>query len=565
MIAELHDGTTLAVVGDPRAGTVTVTARALPPGKHTVRIEAFDTDGVAAEPLSVPLWVEDEPFSWDGAVLYQVVLDRFADEGGSVADPDAPPEAIGLRHGGNLAGLRQAVEDGYFAQLGVDALWISPLADTAEGTWPGADGHDYEGYHGYWPAAAREIEPAFGDEDELDALVLAAHDRGLRVLLDAVPNHVHTDHPYWTDRAGDDEFHGDDCICGTPDCPWDEYIETCWFTTYLADIDLRQGDLLQRQVDDVAWWVERFDLDGVRVDAVPMMPRSASRALVYELQRRLERGPSELYVVGETFTGARGWGSIQQYLGPHGLDGQFDFPVMWALRDALADETRTMAELGTALQESQLAWAGPDALMAPMLGNHDVTRFLSEAAGDTGHAWDAPPPPPDDDEPYRRLVMAQAIVLTSPGVPTIYYGDEIGVPGSGDPDNRRPMRFGDQLDEREGWTLDQVARIGRARQCLDALRRGEQAVLLADDDLLALLRHAGDAQPAVVVVNRADEPAERTIPIPESALGGETGDFVDVLSGQGVRVRHGATERLTVPPLSAMVLVPADSGCTGDP
>ena len=566
VVAELPDGTPVSVIPDPRAGSLTLTATSLPPGKHTLRVEASDSEGAAAEPLILPLWVEDEPFGWDDALLYQVVVDRFADADGSVIDPDAPPDAIGLRHGGDLWGLLTALEEGYFDALGVSALWISPMYLNPDGTWPGADGREYEGYHGYWPIAPREVDPRVGGEEALDELVASAHARGIRVLMDVVPNHVHTEHPYWTDRASDGEYNGDgDCVCGSADCPWDEYIDTCWFTPYLADLDLRQGDVLQRQVDDVAWWVERFDLDGVRVDAVPMMPRSATRALVHGLRSRFEQGPTELYIVGETFTGSTGWSSIQRYLGPYGLDGQFDFPVMWSLRSTLAHGEGSLVDLVNAIGESQHAWAGPEALMAPFVGNHDVTRFLSEAAGDTGHAWDDPPPPPTGDEPYRRLVLAQTVALTLPGVPTIYYGDEIGMPGSGDPDNRRPMRFGDQLSEHEAWTLEQVALVGQARACLPALRRGDWDWLLADDDVMASLRHVGDLAPALVLINRGAAAAERTIRIPVAAMGGESGEFIDIFSGQQVRIRHGATERLTVPALSAMVLVPADSGCAPVP
>ena len=81
VVAELPDGTPVSVIADPRSGSLTATATTLPPGKHTLRVEADDRDGVAAEPLVLPLWVEDEPFSWDDALLYQVVVDRFADAG----------------------------------------------------------------------------------------------------------------------------------------------------------------------------------------------------------------------------------------------------------------------------------------------------------------------------------------------------------------------------------------------------------------------------------------------------------------------------------------------------
>jgi len=297
------------------------------------------------------------------------------------------------------------------------------------------------------------------------------------------------------------------------------------------------------------------------VDAVPMMPRSAVRELVWELNHRFERGGEHLYVVGETFTGSSGWSSIQQSLGPFGLDGQFDFPLMWALRDALAHETRTMAELRDVIAESEAYWGPPGATMAPFAGNHDVTRFLSEAAGDSGQPWSDPPEAPAEEEPYRRLVLAQAVVLTLPGAPVLYYGDEFGLPGSGDPDNRRPMRFGSDLDEHESWALEQIRVLGRARSCLPALREGDWFDAHADEDVLAYARDAGDGAPALVVVNRSAEAVTRPFTIPGGVTIADASRMVDVLSEMETDVRWGATEYLTVPALTAMVLVPETSDC----
>jgi len=557
--ATLRDGTVLTV-GAQGDGRVSLTTTDLPPGKHTVRVEAADEDGVSPEPLILPMWVEDEPFTWDDALIYQVVVDRFATADGPVDDPGA--DARGLRHGGDLAGLLRVMQLDYFDDLGASALWVSPMVDNPDGRWPGADGREYEGYHGYWPIDSRAVEPEFGSEDDLDALIAEAHRRGIRVLLDVVPNHVHLEHPLYTEHADDDWFNGTgDCVCGTADCPWSDHIETCWFTEYLADLDLRDTDIARLQAQDVAWWIERYDLDGVRMDAVPMMPRSAVREIVWEIQRRFERGGADLYVVGETFTGSEGWASIQRTLGPFGLDGQFDFPVMWTLRDTLAHGNGSMVDVREAIREREAAWGPPGAVMAPFVGNHDVTRFLSEAAGDTGHRWDDPPEAPDDDSPYRRLVLAQTVALTLPGAPVIYYGDEFGMPGSGDPDNRRPMRFSGQLNDREAWTHDQIATLGRARACSAALRHGHLHEIFADDHVLAYGLDDGRGQPALVIVNRSTEPVTRPYTIPEAMRLDQPATLVDVFSGTEVVVEWGATGYVTIPAESAMVLLTAESGC----
>jgi glycosidase len=548
--ATLRDGTALTAVAE-RAGRVTVDGSGLPAGKHTVRVDAADRDGAPAERLVLPLWVEQAPFSWEGALVYQVVVDRFAGVDGPL---DAPP-APGHRAGGDLAGLLRAMQDGYFDRLGVSALWISPMVTNAQGAWPGS-GHEYEAYHGYWPVETRSVEPAFGTEDELDALVTEAHARGIRMLLDVVPNHFHTDHPLYAEHV-DDWFNGDgsDCVCGTAECPWGEAIETCWFTPYLADLDWTNPEVVRQQTDDIAWWVERFDLDGLRIDAVPMMPLSATREIVHELARRFERGPVGLHLMGETFSGPGGWGSIARYIGPDGLDGQFDFPIMWAAREALGHGDGSMVDLEETVATSEHAWGGSGAVMSPMVGNHDVWRFITDAAGHSGDAWTDPPPRPDDDAPYRRLVLAQALVLTLPGAPVIYQGDEFGLPGAGDPDNRRVMRFDEQLDAREAWALEQVATLGRTRSCLPSLRHGERAPVEADDDVLAYLRDADDGRPALVVLNRSEQTLTRSFPLPNQAFPSGT-ELVDVLGGATTTVDYGATGSIELAPLSAQLLVP---------
>jgi len=122
------------------------------------------------------------------------------------------------------------------------------------------------------------------------------------------------------------------------------------------------------------------------------------------------------------------------------------------------------------------------------------------------------------------------------------------------------MRFGDELSDDEAWTLQQVQALGQARSCLPALRRGGRETVVADEDLLAYVRDAGDGAPALVVINRG-EPVSRTFSIPEGALTRDDGTLLDVLSGTTVQVAYGATEEITVPALTAMVLVPDDSGC----
>src|SRR5205823_3468875 len=127
------------------------------------------------------------------------------------------------------------------------------------------------------------------------------------------------------------------------------------------------------------------------------------------------------------------------------------------------------------------------AVMSSILGNQDVPRFLSRAAGmvaadTTAQAWTAPPAAPTTDDPYDRMLLAFTFLLTQRGVPLLYYGDEIGMPGTGDPDNRRFMRFGTDLSTREQHLLDRVKIVAKARGTLPGLQRGARQTLLTDGD-----------------------------------------------------------------------------------
>ncbi|MFH1468087.1 MAG: alpha-amylase family glycosyl hydrolase [Pseudomonadota bacterium] len=534
--ARLLDGTPLRGTSRPATGRITVKASGLAPGKHTVQVQA----GGAS--LRVPLWVEERPWTWSDAVIYQVITDRFAGDDGPL--PTLPPDGPGGRAGGTFAGLTAALESGYFADLRVNVLWLSPVYANPTGWWEGIDGHLYEAYHGYWPASASAVEPAMGGEEELRALITAAHARGVRVLFDVVPNHVHEEHPWYTEHAAD-WFHRDpDCVCGDYTCPWHSDIESCWFTPYLPDLALEEPTVRREVMASTAAWGARFDVDGFRVDAVPMMPRAAVRELIWQLSA-LEQGPSRFYTLGETYTGAD-TGAIRANLGPFGLDGQFEFPVLWALRDYLAWGAADAAALEATIARSEAAWAGSGSVMAPFVGNHDMPRFLSEAAGqDTSDPWGHPPALPLDHAPFARLVAAQALVLTLPGAPVIFYGDEVGQPGASDPDCRRTMPF--DLTDEQAWTLARVQRLGQARACSLALRRGARVPILAEGPVYAHLRDAGDGAPALTVLNASTEARALTLTLPADLFLAHD-RFVDVLEGGAVALGPGRTLALDLPP-----------------
>jgi glycosidase len=526
--ATSRDGAILAVTSvDPASGEVVAEAAALARGKHTVTLRATDARGREAEAAVATVWIEDERWEPRDAIIYQVFLDRFRDEGGPLAPPARPSD----RAGGNLAGFRRALESGELEALGVNTVWLSPLYKNPTGDFAGNDGRSYTSYHGYWPIDWRALDERLATEAELDAFVKDAHGRGVRVLFDVVPNHVHEQHPWATEHP---DWFNEGCLCGQGACDWAKNIQTCWFAPYMPDLDWTKPEVARATTREVMWWMDRWDGDGLRIDAVPMMPRAATRRIAGAVRAKYAHPGTTPYVLGENFTGPGAFQSLRYDLGPFGLDGSFHFPLMWTLRQAIAEERAAMSEIDLTFRKGEEAWDGSGAVMGLFIGNHDVSRFASVSAGNAaGDAWE-PPPQPVDPIVYAKQRLGLAAVFTLPGAPVLYYGDEVGLAGRSDPDCRRVMPAEEELLPAQIATRDFARTIGRARACSKALRRGGLETLLAEDERLVYARaYEGDL--AIVVLNRRPS-LGGTVRLPAGA----PSELVDVLSGE--RVAGNAAE-----------------------
>jgi glycosidase len=528
--------------------------------KATLRF-GVSNDAGPAEELTLPVWIEDEgEWSWQDAVMYFAFTDRFADGADDHDEPLAcAPDHLANWKGGDWPGITQKIEEGYFDDLGVSVLWISPPYDNPDECMTGnVPGKQYTAYHGYFPVSLTAPEERFGTLDDLRALTAAAHARGIRVIADLVANHM-----YWS--AGDYQAHqGDGWFHDyTPCAPaWDKPIE-CWFQSYMPDWDHTVDPVVEMVTDSALHWAREADLDGFRVDAVKHMVHNFSRTLRWKLDRAFAHGTHRVYLVGETFMGEWGGGAgasetvIKEYVNAWELDGQFDFPMYWALLKATGRDEAGFDDLGQFLTESD-GYYGADSLMCSFIGNHDVPRFLSHAAGQIGdlwgngsaqQGWDDPPVQPTDAAAYLRTGLAFGLMMTLPEIPLIYYGDEIGLAGAGDPDNRRVMPWTGLSSEQE--TLrGAVQTLGALRRDLPALRRGDLSVTVSDMDLLVFERtHAGET--VVVAASRA--PVETPVEIPASGLGTAAEDRI---TGADVDVVNGVAS-LTLPPFGLAVLTAA--------
>jgi glycosidase len=542
------------------------------PTQPTAMDDAGDTNNVAVAitcpsdfTCSTPPVPPAGVFDWRDAVIYWVFVDRFFD-----GDPSnncnvagtSPAQYTSTNYlGGDWAGVTQKISAGYFADLGVNTLWITvPVqnADTVVGAGVlcnngscSADSYEYSAYHGYWPSDPTSVEKCFGTPSDLQTLVTTAHANKLKVLFDYAMVDIHTSSSVYINNPS---WFTPFCQCGDTNDGCSNYDDyKCWFAPYLAHFDFTNSSAARSySVNAALGLLQQYGNDAFRLDAIKQVDPSWLTALrplttTYENQVADGGSPQRFYMVGETYD-FDDMAYIRSFIddtipATTGLDGQFDFPLRYRIVQAvlLRDSSPMLApaipdgqpwvynQPGgmqglAAFMDFNDTFYPETAVMSTFIGNHDLPRSIhygeqtlpawlganvddALTANGSDNAWVNEPAPETDQAVFDRLANAFAVILTNKGAPLIYYGDEIGQPGAGDPDNRRMMPW-------SGYSAPQQSLYARVkaltaiRAAHPAMRRGTRMTLDVTADLWVyqLTTQPGDPTPDTiyVAINRSD-------------------------------------------------------------
>jgi len=559
-LVEMPDGSSREIPAMPDvSGHWKVPIQNLPP-LAWIRIMGIGADGAPAYPARARVGVDPKPGTdRHDDILYMALVDRMVDgDPSNNPQPDPKVEPPAQYFGGDLIGLRQLVEQGYFEKIGINTLWLSPVNQN-----PPTPFQEYKepkrwytGYHGYWPVSSTDVDPRFGGNDALDRLVKAAQAKNIRVLLDLVLAHVHKDHPIYQKHP--DWFGSLTLPDGTQNLRrWDNETQfTTWFEPFLPRFNYNQPKACEFLIQNAADWAEKYRLDGFRLDAVKHIPPRFWSEFRSGLRNRLPRaGEDSFYLVGETFMDRQG---INSFIGPNRLDGQFEFPLYDSLLATLGTQTTDFTVLEASASASDRVF-GPESTISPLLGNHDKSRFLAYADGDLPDrnepdesvvGWNKPPKV-DHPSSYAKLRLAFTFVLTSPGAPMIYYGDEMGMTGAQDPDNRRMLSRLDQRTAQEKAVVDHVSKLNSLRTAHPSLRYGSRRSLHADQNTYAVVRAYMNDR-VLILYNRSEKPQPLTLSVtPELP----EGTLTDQLGGLPKTVISNGKIKLVLPPISSSLLV----------
>lgn len=498
------------------------------------------------------------------SIMYFMMVDRFVDGN---ADNNHPTNDKGIlpianNLGGDISGITQKIEDGYFQQLGINTVWISPITTNAEGAWgfwkdktcekkntTKCVESKFSAYHGYWPTALRSVDNRFGTKDDLQELIEIAHDNNMNVILDYVAHHVHQDHPLYKQKPDwTTPLYLPDGTMNTE--KWDEHRLTTWFDTFLPTWDFSKPEVVDALSDTAMYWVENYELDGFRHDATKHISEDFWRALTKKIKAYKEKNPDRsIYQVGETYGSPE---LISSYISSGQMDAQFDFNLYDAAVDAFAKDETNFENLARVLNES-MHYYGSHHLMGNITGNQDRARFISYADGsvqfseDAKHAGWTRKIENKSEIGFKKLALLQAFLLTTPGIPCIYYGDEIGIPGGNDPDNRRMMYF-ENWNDNQQKLFETTSKLTKLRKENLALTYGDLFILQNDAKGLVFVRNYF-GKTALVILNKGSQPYQANVTLPE----GISASYLKALNGSAFESEE-QTISFTVAPNSFEVI-----------
>ena len=528
------------------------------PGTYSLRVNNGEGIAVAKFAIVAPLSPAGrfQGFSPDD-VIYLIMPDRFAN--GDTSNDD-PPVSRGMHdrsksryyHGGDFRGIIERLP--YLKDLGVTAIWLTPIYDNVNhlNERERYDNQAITDYHGYGAVDFYAVEEHFGSLDVFRELVDRAHALGIKVIQDQVANHTGPYHPWAKDPPTSTWFHGTESehVANTwrtwtlidPHAPAAAKRSTLdgWFAGILPDLNQDDPEVARYLIQNTLWWIGRTGIDGIRQDTVPYVPRRFWRDWSAAVHARYPG----FKIVGEVYDSDPALPSFFQggrarFDGiDSGLDSVFDFPLQDAIARVFAGKA-PLRELPKTLAHDSLY---PDpATLVTFLGLHDMPRFLHRPGATA-----------------ESLKQAFTFLLTTRGIPMIYYGDEVGMTGGDDPDNRRDFPGGWKEDtvgrtaEQEGL-LQTVRNLTRVRADTAALRQGTLVQLLVDDEAYAFARATAESR-VIVVFNHAASSARLHVPL--EPLGVPNGTRLEDLLGtsQPVEARQGAAD-IDLAPHSAAIYV----------
>ncbi|WP_148929260.1 alpha-amylase family glycosyl hydrolase [Paenibacillus methanolicus] len=459
-------------------------------------------------------------------VIYQIVTDRFLD-GNASNNPtgaayDATCSNMKLYCGGDWQGIVNKINDDYFSNMGVTALWISQPVENIFAV-VNYSGVNITSYHGYWARDYKKTNPAFGSMADFENLIAAAHAKGIKVVIDFAPNHTSPAMETNTAFADNGRLYNNGALIGGYTNDTAGYFHHNGGTNFsslengiyknmydLADFNLQNPTIDGYMKDAIKLWLDK-GIDGIRVDAVKHMPLGWQKNWMAAINDY-----KPVFTFGEWFLGANEVDAANHQFANESGMSLLDFRFGQKVRQVFRDGSDTMYGLDSMISGTQTAYEEVNDQVT-FIDNHDMDRFQVDGANG------------------RKLEQAIAFTLTSRGVPAIYYGTEQYMTGNGDPNNRKRMTSFSTTTT----AYNVIKKLAPLRKSNPAIAYGTTQQKWINNDVYVYERKFGN-NVAVVAINRNSTTAASIAGLTTSLPAGTYADALGgTLNGNSLTVGSG--------------------------
>ncbi len=461
-----------------------------------VLADGIDSFSYVIDKYPKPEWIHS-------TIIYQIFVDRFWPGENSSWLPSQNPADF---HGGTLRGITEKLD--YIEELGVNCIWLSPIFPSPS-------------HHGYNATDLFSLEPRIGTLEDLKELVTRAHERGIRILLDFVANHISDKHPIFQDAYSNKESPYYDWFTWLE---WPNEYQTFFGVQELPELNLNNPDARQYIIDAAVYWINECQIDGFRLD----FAHGPDLDFWSAFRHATKRANPDIWLFGEVIETAE----LQKAFDGK-LDGTLDFLLIQALRGAFAFGSWDMEKFDAFLASHE-SFFDKGFSRPSFLDNHDTNRFLWVVKGNTS-----------------KLQVAALCQFTLSGPPITYYGTEVGLSqdreiwredGGFLEESRLPMLWDGEQDKS---LLDYYRMLVRFRKAHPVLLKGDRKTLHvnAGKGTYAYSRK-DESEELIVVLNNSDNARAVTI---------ETDLQEDLINHRSYPRKNGIVE-IELDPYSGAVL-----------
>ena len=465
-------------------------------------------------------------------VVYLIMSDRFVDgDPSNNSTPDTREKADKKnpngRFGGDIQGIINSLD--HIEKLGCTAIWPTPMLGDDEEAWS---------YHGYACSDYYHIDPRYGSNSLYAKMVQEAHKKGLKILMDMVPNHCGGSHWWMKDLPYQDwinqfpEFtNTNNCFTANYDINASQYDRNLsnrgWFDHPMPDMNLDNPDLLKYFQQWAIWWIEYADLDGLRVDTYPYIEKIPGSKWLKAIREEYPH----INIVGECWTrpapavaywqsGAKNFDGFDS-----NLPTVMDFPTEEAIRQALENDGNGWGNGLTKVYDAltmDYMYADVNKLFT-FLGNHDMSRIRDAVK----------------DRDIRRVKLAYVLLATMRGIPQVLYGDEYAMISSNkeNPSDhsylRAPLPQGGEINDEMVDMFEFQSQLFQWRKKEPVLHKGKTLHFLSRDNTYAFFRY-NDEEAVFVFANASEEPREVPVGHYQEILKNYSPIGMDPLSGKQI-------------------------------